>query len=197
MTNGKTKWIELAIRLAFVAAFVVGGGLLLSRGGHVLTLTELGGLALLGAAIAGIEIRKWRNGGGPSGGSAIAGGAGLLLIATMFGGCGAHLPQCSIERATVNAMQLGVSAADTMVPDDAEHRDAIHYAKAATSLGSELVDACEESDPDRGEVAWQSIALAALRGVLKVVGMATSERSDAAPEELERAIAILEDSGGG
>jgi len=75
---------ELLIKLAFVAAFVGGGALLLSRGNEGLSLTDIGGLALVAAAIAGIEIRRSLNGGG--GGPPTSLGGLLLLLSSMHWG---------------------------------------------------------------------------------------------------------------
>lgn len=171
--QGKTKWIELTIRLSFVALLVVAGGFLLSRE-RPIDMGDIIGLTLLGAAVAGIEVKRWLNGGGGS--STAVGGAVLLMFASAISGCAGH--PCLAERSTVAALGVAVELAEGAIPEGVDGRDeALDAARAAVQLGAGAVDGCEVLRDNAGWRAWLAIAVDVVGVILDLVqsrGMAIS-----------------------
>lgn len=106
---------QLALQLAFVLAFVAGGGLILGR---IPEWPEIGGLAILAALIAGRDLRQLRallRGDGGGGGLAAGIAAVVVVAAVSLGGCaGSQLPPDCLTATLRCAAEAGLAAADTI-----------------------------------------------------------------------------------
>lgn len=112
--------VELGLQLGFVLALVAAGALLLGRQG-TLGWQEIAGLALLGAVIAGRDVRGLfglRGPGGGGGGAAAAGGV-VLLLAALSSGCAAR----QVEDCTCPADEPAVVESDEDPPYVAPYLD--------------------------------------------------------------------------
>lgn len=115
-----------------------------------------------------------------------------VFVLVCISGCGAA---CQTERAVVDALGVGMTAADVAVGDDAspEYERASMIAHGAQQLGSAAVDACELLRDGAGWKVWVESALESAFWVAGLIDGATPEDIDGpVPIELLRAIAMLE-----
>ncbi len=123
----------------------------------------------------------------------------ILFACSILSGCGAA---CQTERSIVDALGLGVTAADALLDEDAD--DALRYAAGAAQLGRVAVDVCDMvRDPEDRPTwdAWVSLALDAARDVVALFAPPdTTVRMDSrdapevepVPEDLAEAVRLLE-----
>jgi len=180
--RARSTWEALA---PYVGAVVLDLGLC-----GLLAMTE-DGLTVEGViavtTCVGALLFFHKKGGGSS---PMVGGALVLIMSAALMGCGAA---CQTEQTVVSAFGAGIErSAELLDTEDPENALAVRVARGAHALGEATVGSCELV---RGEVGWLDWVLWALEAAWDIArrfGAAGTTTSPDPPDELMRAIDLLE-----
>lgn len=150
--------------------------------GRELTVEAMGAIAGVVAGIVFLGKRLGVN---------IVSSGTLVIAAAMLMGCGAT---CTTERQIVDALEVGLDAADGVVGQRGgeEYETASWIAHGVQQLGSAAVGACEVLRDGSSWTIWLLQAVEAAYAVVEIIEGANASIEETSPIELLQAIGRIE-----